>query len=128
VKEQFAISRGQPRRPEDPGLSFRPGPDACAPDDDTPGVGVDERARPRLIGADMKTRSAHSRSDESKGAILRSASFLSQSDGNMADMMSSPSGGNIAFFEINSRANLKLQKVVGYKGYTNKIFINQLNN
>jgi hypothetical protein len=41
----------------------------------------------------------------------------------MEETVKSPSGGKDAFLFTKGRAYLKLQKVAGYSGETNKIFI-----
>jgi hypothetical protein len=41
----------------------------------------------------------------------------------MEAMVSKPNGGCTAFFDMNFRACLKLQKVSGYLGYTSSTFI-----
>jgi hypothetical protein len=70
-----------------------------------------------------KCQSAHSRSLSLRVVTFISTNFFSHSLGSMAATVNNPNGGWVAFFEINFRAYLRLQKVSGYCGYTRRIFM-----
>lgn len=64
----------------------------------------------------INIRSAHSMSSSLSVSMFVSTSFLFHSFGSIDATVSSPSGGNAAFFEMNCSTCLKLQKVSGYCG------------
>jgi len=64
----------------------------------------------------MKTQSAHARSRSRTASVFMSMSRFSHALGSIAATVSRPNGGWRAFFDMNLKACLKLQKVSGYLG------------